>query len=83
MVPHPENITLEPGDLSMLGAAFDDAWAGLHPDYAQAEEPVVAQARTQLARIMFDLMKLHQLDGEQLKQTSVRLFRQASKYAEA
>jgi hypothetical protein len=76
MSPKTHGITLEPGDLSLLGTAFDDAWAAVAPEFTLSEEPQVARARIELARIMLKLMELHQLDGEELKRTGVRLFKE-------
>ena len=70
-----QTIALEPNDLTLLGAAYDEAWAAISAEFASADEDTVRQARTQLARVMLDLMKLNQLGGEELKQTSVRLFK--------
>ncbi len=79
----PQSIALEPSDLTLLGAAYDEAWAAISAEFADADESTVGEARTQLARVMLDLMKLHQLGGEQLKQTSVRLFKSEVNCADA
>ena len=69
--------------MSQLGVAYDEAWAAISAEFAEADENAVSQARTQLARVMLDLMKLHQLGGEQIKQTSVRLFKREDNCADA
>lgn len=83
MTPKTHGITLEPGDLSLLGTAFDEAWATVAPEFALSEELQVVRARTELARIMLHLMELRQLDGEELKRTGVRIFKDENRYATA
>jgi hypothetical protein len=73
MVPEPHSLLLEPADLKLLGSAFDEAWACGAPDIAIVDD--VAGARAQLASIMLELAKLRQLDGDELKNTAVRLFK--------
>jgi hypothetical protein len=83
MTPRTHGMMLEPDDLSLLGAAFDEAWAAVASDFADTEGPQVARARTELARIMLELMGLRQLDGEELKRTGLRIFRDEKRFAAA
>jgi hypothetical protein len=79
----PRGIALEPSDLTLLGAAYDEAWAAISVEFVDADETAVRQARTRLACLMLDLIKLHQLGGEQLKRSSLRLFKSENDRADA
>lgn len=78
MSPDRQCIALEPGELAVLGAAYDAAWLTVAPEVRHSQDHEVARARTQLAVIMLDLAKFHQLGADELQKSAIRLFRQAA-----
>ena len=75
MDPDRYGITLHPADLKLLGAAFDEAWEVVAAELAQSDTADVAAARARLATIVLELAKLHQLGPDEIKTTSLRIFR--------
>ena len=65
------NETMQPEELTHLGAVFDEVWAELS-DTAGHEN---AELRTALASILLRLANLKQLDAEEMKSTALRILR--------
>lgn len=66
----------EPDELSLIGSAFDRAWAMLLPDFQRADEDAQLEARSRLAGIMIRLAK-DALDGDELQRRAIAVFRQS------
>jgi hypothetical protein len=65
------NETMQPEELTQLGAVFDEVWAELC-DTAGHEN---AELRTALASILLRLGNLKQLGAEEMKSTALRILR--------
>jgi hypothetical protein len=66
-----DNETMQPEELTQLGAVFDEVWAALGDTAGQEN----AELRTALASILLGLANLKQLGPEQMKATALRILR--------
>ena len=65
------NETMQPEELTQLGAVFDEVWAELC-DTAGHED---AELRTALASVLLRLANLKQLGADEMKSTALRILR--------
>jgi hypothetical protein len=65
----------QPDELSVLGAAFDQIWKAVASQLGDIDPRYTDAARKRLANIMVLLARADDLDAEEIKAMSVRIFR--------
>ena len=68
-----------PEELSILGSAFDQIWNTVGAELGDIDPTHKVAARKRLANIMVLLARLDDLDAEEIKAMSVRIFRSIEK----
>jgi len=69
----------QPEELAILGSAFDQIWSAVGAELGAIDPERKVAARTRLANIIVLLAKVGEFNAEEMKATSVRIFRSIEK----
>jgi len=69
----------QPEELAILGSAFDQIWNTMGSELGDIDPTHEVAARKRLANIMVLLARSNDLDAEEIKEMSVRIFRSIEK----